>query len=302
MTPLRQRMINDLRIRNYSPRTIKHYVRQVAAFARYFGKSPDQLGPAHVRGFQMYLIEEKQLSWSGFNIAVCALRFFYRVTLKKDWMIEHLPYGKRPKTLPVVLSKDEVMRLFAAIPNLNYRIILMTAYSAGLRLSEVARLRVGDIDCERMLIRVREGKGRKDRYVPLSAALLEVLGGRAKLARPTDWLFPGERAGHYISPRTVARTCTTAARAAGIRKQVSMHTLRHCFATHLLESGIDIRTIQKLLGHKRLDTTTIYTHVTEAKIRSTPSPLDLLAIDSLIPDGNLPTQATDAPAEPKPDQ
>jgi integrase/recombinase XerD len=153
MTPLRQRMMEDMRIRNYSPRTIKHYVSQVAAFAKHFGKSPDQLGPAHVRGFQMYLIEEKKISWSAFNIAVCALRFFYRVTLKKDWMIEHLPYGKRPKTLPTVLSKEEVLRLFAAMPNHTYRVVLMTAYSAGLRLSEVVHLRVEDIDSSRMLIR-----------------------------------------------------------------------------------------------------------------------------------------------------
>lgn len=276
MTPLRQRMIQDMRIRNYSPKTIKHYVSHVAAFARHFGKSPDRLGPPHIRGYQVYLIEEKKCSWSNFNIAVCALRFFYRVTLKKDWMVEHLPYGRRPKTLPVVLSREEVTRLFAAMPKRNYRIILMTAYSAGLRISEVVRLRVEDIDPGRMLIRVRQGKGRKDRYVPLSATLLEVLGGCAKLAGPQEWLFPGQRAGHYICTRSVGRACKAAARAAGLRKPVSMHTLRHSFATHLLESGIDIRTIQKLLGHVKLETTTIYTHVTENQIRSTPSPLDLL--------------------------
>jgi integrase/recombinase XerD len=277
MTPLRQRMIEDMKIRNYSPRTIKHYVAQVAAFAKYFGKSPDLLGPAHVRGYQIYLIEERKLSWSSFNIAVCALRFLYRVTLKKDWMIEHLPYGKRPKVLPTVLSREEVLRLFAAMPRLNYRVMLMTAYSAGLRVSEVAKLKVDDLDRDRMLIRVRQGKGRKDRYVPLSQALLEVLGGYAAIAQPSDWLFPGYRPEHYLSPRTLGRACIEAARAAGLRKHVTMHTLRHSFATHLLESGIDIRTIQKLLGHKRLETTTIYTHVTEARIRSTPSPLDLLA-------------------------
>ena len=301
MTPLRQRMIEDLRVRNYSPKTVRNYVAHVAAFARYFGKSPDQLGPAHIRGFQVYMIEEKKISWSSFNIAVCALRFFYRVTLKKDWMIEHLPYSKVPKTLPVVLSKDEVTRLFAAMPNLNYRIILMAAYSAGLRISEVARLRVEDIDRERMLIRVRQGKGQKDRYVPLSVTLLDVLGGCAKLAQPQDWLFPGWRAGQYISTRTVGRACTAAAKAAGLQKRVSMHTLRHCFATHLLESGIDIRTIQKLLGHAHLGTTTRYTHVTEAKIRSTPSPLDLLAVDVLAKPEREPqhTAAADAPIKPE---
>lgn len=276
MTPLRQKMIEDMRVRNYSPRTIKNYVGAVAAFARYFRKSPEELGPEHVRGYQLYMIDEKHYSWSHFNNAVCAIRFFYRVTLEKDWMIKHLPYGKRPKTLPVVLSREEVLRLFEAIPQLHYRIMLMTAYSAGLRVSEVARLRVGDIDRERMLIRVRQGKGKKDRYVPLSPTLLEVLGGCAKLAEPTAWLFPGYRAGHYISPRTVERACTKAASAAGLPKRIAMHTLRHSFATHLLEAGIDLRTIQMLLGHKRLETTSIYTHVTETRLRSVTSPLDLL--------------------------
>jgi integrase/recombinase XerD len=304
MTPLRQRMIEDMRIRNYSPKTIKDYVNHVAAFAKHFGKSPDQLGPAHIHGYQVHLINERKTSWSSFNNAVCALRLFYRMTLKKDWMIKHLPYGKRPKTLPVVLSKEEVLRLFAAMHKLNHRIILMTAYSAGLRVSEVARLRVEDIDCGQMLIRVRQGKGQKDRYVMLSATLLEVLGGYAKLAQPTDWLFPGERAGHYISPRTLNRACQAAAEAAGIQKRITMHTLRHCFATHLLESGIDIRTIQKLLGHAKLETTSRYTHVSNAKIRSTPSPLDLLATNGLTKPEMEPsqnTEAADAPIEPQPE-
>ncbi len=321
MTPLRQRMIEDMRIRNYSPKTIKDYVNHVAAFAKYFGKSPDQLGPAHIHSYQVHLINERKLSWSTFNNGVCALRLFYRMTLKKDWIIKHLPYGKRPKTLPVVLSKEEVLRLFAAMHKHNHRIILMAAYSAGLRVSEVARLRVEDIDCGQMLIRVRQGKGQKDRYVMLSPTLLDVLGGCAKLAQPTDWLFPGERAGHYISPRTLNRACQAAAKAAGIQKRITMHTLRHCFATHLLESGIDIRTIQKLLGHAKLETTSRYTHVSDAKIRSTPSPLDLLATGGLAKPGTEPTQntqatetptksetestqntqAADAPAEPKPE-
>jgi site-specific recombinase XerD len=170
--------------------------------------------------------------------------------------------------------------------------------------SEVARLRVEDIDCGQMLIRVRQGKGQKDRYVMLSATLLEVLGGYAKLAQSTDWLFPGERAGHYISPRTLNRACKAAAKAAGIQKRITMHTLRHCFATHLLESGIDIRTIQKLLGHAKLETTSRYTHVSTAKIRSTPSPLDLLATDGLAKPEMEPSQNTPAAgalAEPKPE-
>jgi len=321
MTPLRQRMIEDMQIRNYSPKTIKDYVNHVAAFAKYFGKSPDQLGPAHIHGYQLHLINERKLSWSTFNNGVCALRLFYRMTLKKDWIIKHLPYGKRPKTLPAVLSKEEVLRLFAAMPKLHYRIMLMTAYSAGLRVSEVAQLRADDIDCGQMLIRVRQGKGQKDRFVMLSATLLEVLGGYAKMAQPGNWLFPGARAGHYVCHRTLNRVCQAAAKAAGIQKRITMHTLRHSFATHLLESGIDIRTIQKLLGHAKLETTSRYTHVSNAKIRSTPSPLDLLATGGLAKPEIEPTQntqvadapakseaeptqstqAADAPAEPKPE-
>lgn len=296
MTPLRQRMIEDLKVRNYSPRTIKHYTGHVAAFARYYGKSPDQLGPGHIRGYQVYLINERKVSWSSFNNAVCALRFFYRVTLKKDWMIEHLPYGKRPKRLPVVLSQEEVQRLFAAMPNLTYRVILMTAYSAGLRVSEVARLKVEDLDRARRLIRVCQGKGRKDRYVPLADVLLDVLGGYAKIGEPAQWLFPGQNPGHYLSTRTIGRACIYAGRAAGIPKHVTMHTLRHSFATHLLENGTDLCTIQKLLGHARLDTTTIYTHVTEARIRSTKSPLDLLPpVESPPRDGSNPADEPKAP-------
>jgi integrase/recombinase XerD len=314
MTPLRQRMIEDMRIRNYSPKTITEYVGQVATFARHFGKSPDQLGPAHIRSFQLYLIDERRVSWSTFNIAVCALRFFYRVSLKRNWIIEHLPYGKRPKTLPTVLSKEEVLRLFAAEPNLDYRVLLMTAYSAGLRRAELVRLRVEDIDRQRMVICVRQGKGRKDRYVPLSRTLLDALGDSARLGQPKDWLFPGRRPGQYLSPRTAACICTRAATAAGLSKHVSLHTLRHSFATHLLEAGIDVRRIQVLLGHAKLHTTAIYTHVSQDRIRATPSPLDLLVTDGpakpeMDPSQN--TQAADAlakptepviPAEPKPNE
>ena len=313
MTPLRQRMIEDMRIRNYAPATITQYVNQVAAFARYFGKSPDQLGPAHIRGFQLYLIDEKHVDWSTFNTAVCALRFFYCVSLKKDWMIKHLPYGKKPKRLPTVLSKEEVLRLFAATPNMSHRILLMTAYSAGLRSSELRCLRVEDLDQQRMLICVRQGKGRKDRYVPLSQTLWQALVGYAKLSQPKDWLFPGTRPGRYIGSRTVGRICAQAAQAAGISKHVSLHTLRHSFATHHLEAGTDVRTIQILLGHAKLATTAIYTHVSDEKLRATPSPLDLLLGDEPAkpsqpmpladavakPEPSQPTPAADAPAEPK---
>ena len=279
MTDLRQRMIHDMKIRNYSPKTITNYVAQVASFAKYYSRSPDLLGPEHIRGYQVYLIEEKHASWSHFNITVCALRFFYKVTLDKDWMIKHLPYGKKPKKLPVVLSRKEMRRFLDRLPQWSHRVILMTTYSAGLRVSEVAKLQVDDVDSSRMLIRIRSGKGQKDRYVPLSKTLREVLRAYWTVARPTKWLFAGRQLDHYISTRTIERACQRAAREAGIRKRVTPHILRHSFATHLLENGTDICTIQKLLGHQNLKTTALYTHVSQAKIQSTTSPLDLLESD-----------------------
>ena len=276
MSRLRERMIQDMRVRNYSPRTIQTYVSNVRFFSEFFGKSPEQLGLEHIRAYQVHLVENKRIGWSTFNTAVCALRFFYKVTLGKDWMIKHLPYAKRPKTLPVVLSSGEMRRFLECLPHSMYRVILMTIYSAGLRVSEAAKLEVDDVDSARMLIRVRGGKGRKDRYVPLAKSLLEILRAYWKVVKPTKWLFPGQTPDHYISPRTLRRACRLATHKAGLRKRVTPHTLRHSFATHLLESGTDIRTIQKLLGHKKLETTTIYTHVTESHIRATQSPLDLL--------------------------
>ena len=193
MTDLRQRMIHDMQIRNYAPKTIKLYVAQVASFAKYYGRSPEKLGPEHIRGYQVHLIEEKHASWSHFNITVCALRFFYKVTLGKGWMIKHLPYGKMPKKLPVVLGWEEMRRFLDCLPQWSHRIVLMTTYSAGLRVSEVAKLQVDDVDSARMLIRIQAGKGQKDRYVPLSKTLLEVLRAYWKVARPTKWLFPGRQ-------------------------------------------------------------------------------------------------------------
>jgi site-specific recombinase XerD len=276
MTDLRQRMIHDMKIRNYAPKTITNYVTQVASFAKYFSRSPDRLGPEHIRGYQIYLIEEKHASWSHFNITVCALRFFYKVTLGKGYMIKHLHYGKKPKKLPVVLSREEMKRFLDGLPQWSHRVILMTTYSAGLRVSEVAKLQVDDVDSSRMLIRIQNGKGQKDRYVPLSKTLLEILRAYWTVARPKKWLFAGQRPDRYISTRTIERACQRAARAAGIRKHVTPHILRHSFATHLLENGTDIRTIQKLLGHQSIKTTVIYTHVSQATIQSTTSPLDLL--------------------------
>jgi site-specific recombinase XerD len=276
MTPLRQRMIEDMRLRNYAPRTVEVYIERVAAFARYFGKSPEHLDAADVRAYLLFLIQEKNASWSYYGQAICALRFLYRVTLGKDWVVEGVVSPKKEKKLPVVLSPAEVTQFFQGITALKPRALLMTAYAAGLRISEVIGLRVADIDSKRMVIRVRQGKGRKDRDVMLSPRLLAVLREYWKVARPTDWLFPGDVPGHPITDGAVHRICVRAAHAAGLGKHVTVHTLRHSFATHLLEGGTDLRTIQVLLGHRSLGTTAVYTHVTAATLGAAQSPLDRL--------------------------
>jgi site-specific recombinase XerD len=275
MTPLRQRLLDDLRLRNYSPRTIDVYVRAVARFARHFGRSPDRLGPEHVRQYQLHLLEQRA-SWSRFNQAVCALRFFYAVTLRRPGALVLLPYGKKPKPLPAVLSPDEVRRLFEAVRDPRDRMILQTAYAAGLRVSEVVRLKVGDLDSRRMVVHVRHGKGRKDRLVPLSPVLLDRLRHYWRQHRPREWLFPGQAAGRHLSTGQVQRLCRRAVRAAGIGKKATMHTLRHSYATHLLEQGTDLATLQKLLGHNQLSTTVRYTHVGQSLLQRALSPLDTL--------------------------
>ena len=277
MTPLRQRMIEDLKIRNYAPRTIKVYVERVAQFAQYFGQSPDQLGPEHIRAFQVFLIETKNASWTKVNQTVCALRFFYRVCLGKTWMIEHIPFAKQPKKLPVVLSQEEVTALFEAVGNLKHRTLLMTLYATGLRLSEALALQLQDIDSARRLLRVRQGKGAKDRYVPLSETLLGQLRHYWRFYRPGHWLFPATDPRRALTASTVQRVCAKAARKAGLRKRVTPHTLRHSFATHHLEAGTNLKTIQVLLGHRRLNTTSIYLHVAAQAPGHSPEALDLLA-------------------------
>jgi site-specific recombinase XerD len=276
MTELRQKMLEDLKLRNYSPNTIEVYIRCVARFARYFGASPDRLGPEHIRKYQLFLVQQKKLSWSLFNQNVCALRFFYHHTLHKDWMIEHIPYPRHEQKLPVVLSPSEVAALFQVIQNLKHRAILMTIYATGLRVSEVTNLRVTDIDSQRQLIRVRQGKGHKDRYVMLSPKLLDLLRAYWKSYRPTPWLFAGESPERPFTRESVLRICKQAGEAAHLSKRVSPHTLRHCFATHLLEDATDLRRIQILMGHRNLKTTSKYLHVSNATLRSTVSPLDRL--------------------------
>jgi integrase/recombinase XerD len=276
MTPLRQRMLEDMQLRNLSPHTQEAYVRAVAKFAQYFGKSPEVLGPPEIRAY-LLAQTQRRVSWSLFNQIRCALRFLYCVTLKRDWPPEEIVCAKTPKRLPVILSRAEVAQFLAAIPRRMYRTLFMILYAAGLRVSEVVALRVTDIDSKRMVIRVCQGKGRKDRYVMLSPRLLEALREYWKEYRPTELLFFAGQRAQPLDRRNVANDCRRIARRAGLKKRVTPHVLRHTFATHLLEAGTDIRTIQALLGHRSLRTTALYTYVSMAKVTGTSSPLDLLA-------------------------
>src|SRR6059058_4687460 len=240
-----------------------------------FGCSPDRLDLEKVRAFQVYLVANG-ISWPALNQTVCALRFFYGVTLGHGEIPERIPYAREPRKLPVVLSADEVVRFLEAIPSLKTRTALTTAYAAGLRASEAVGLKIADIDSSRMVIRVEHGKGGKDRYVMLSAQLLRILRAYWRLAKPAAWLFPGRQGDRPVSTATLQAACRVAAREAELGKPVTVHTLRHSFATHLLEAGTDIRIIQVLLGHGRLATTAIYTRVATNVIAGTPSPLDRL--------------------------
>lgn len=279
MTLLRERMAEDLRIRNYSPRTVECYVSMMARFAREFGKPPGQLGPAEIRAFQVRLIESKA-SWTQFNQAVCALRFFYRVTLPRDFAVEHIPFAKTKKKLPTVLSVDEVRRLLGAVTNLKHKAVLSLIYATGARLSEATHLQVGDIDGARMTVHIRCGKGGKPRVVPMSAALRELLRAYWLVERPCGYLFPGVTPDRPLHDNSVQKVCARARLRARIDKPASVHTLRHSYATHLLELGVDLRTIQKLLGHSSLSTTAIYVHVTGRLLDAANKAIDLLAIPS----------------------
>lgn len=276
MTPLRQRMIEDMELRHLTSGTIEAYIRRVAAFARHYGRSPEALGYEDVRSYLVHLVQQEHVCWSVYNQSLCALRFLYTVTLGREGVVERIRYPRREKRFPVVLSLEEVSRLFAATSDVKHRALLMTTYAAGLRASEVVALRVADIDSQRMLLHVRQGKGRKDRSVMLSPRLLAELRHYWKVVRPVDWLFPGQIAGRPLDRNSVYRICVRGGRAAGLKKRVTVHTLRHSFATHLLEGGTDIRIIQALLGHRHLKTTTIYTQVSPTLIGATTSPLDRL--------------------------
>ena len=277
MTPLRRRFIDDLRLRNKSPRTIETYVLRVVQFAKHFGRSPEQLGPDELRAYQQHLLERK-VSWSMFNQSVCALRFLYNVTLGRPHLIVHLPFAKRPRLLPTVLSPEEVMRfLEAALPGRD-RTLLDVAYSCGLRLKELLGVQVADLDSARMVLHIRHGKGQKERLVPLSRRLLEALRGYWRVQRPATWLFPGAKPGLALTGGAVQRLCQRTAKRAGLTKRIHPHTLRHSFATHLLEAGVDLLSVQALLGHSHFNTTAKYLHVSMRRLQQLPALLEGLVV------------------------
>src|SRR5215470_3228714 len=290
MTRLRKLMLEELQRRNFSEHTIRYYIRTVEDFARRFNRPPDRLGPRHIREYQAELFQNRKLSPGTVTNRLAALRFFYIKTLKKAWSIAETPYPRKTHRLPTILSQEEVARLIHAARTPFHRTLLMTLYATGLRCAELTRLKTNDVDSQRMVIRVRGGKWGKDRDVMLSSKLLEELRKHWRRLRvrrkPSDWLFPGNRwhtADHPIDTKTPRYVCQQAAKRAGLKKAVHPHTLRHCFATHLLEAGTDLRTIQILLGHHDLKETTVYLHLSERHLKATASPLDSLQLKSESP-------------------
>ncbi len=278
MTPLRQRFIEDMHLRGLAPTTQRSYVHYVAEFAKFYQTSPERLDLEAIRQYELYLLHERKLAPESINCFVSAVQFLYQVTLEMPWGKACFPRVRRAKKLPVVLSPEQVAKFLESVASLKHRAALMICYGAGLRISEAVSLKVADIDSERMLIRVREGKGRKDRYAMLSPRLLAVLRAYWRAARPKDFLFPSWREGRHMTSGALAGACRLAARKSGIEKHITAHTLRHSFATHLLENGTDTRVIQALLGHSRIDTTARYTAVSAHVVAGTPSPLDSLAL------------------------
>ena len=291
ISPLRQRMIEDMTARHFAEKAQTDYIRYVKSFAAFLGRSPDTASAEDLRLFQQHMTKT-HVSPGVINATVVALRFFFKVTLERDDLIRRLTLVSEPRRVPIVLSPEEVARLLTAAPGVKYRAALGVAYGAGLRVSEVVALKVTDIDRERMLLRVEQGKGQKDRFVMLSPQLLELLRDWRQVAQPRGWLFPGLDPVNPMSARQLCRAVSAAARAAGIAKRVSPHTLRHSFATHLLEQNVDIRVIQVLLGHAKLETTALYTRVAVNTIRDVTSPLERLSLNlAKIPAGS--------PAEPE---
>ena len=281
MTPLRKRMIEDMQLRNLHPHTQANYVHHVLGFAKYFGLSPEVLDLEAIRQYQLYLLNERKLSPETINQCISAIKFLYLTTLEMPWTDEYFPRIRRAHKLPVVLSQEEVLAFFDHIPSLKYRAALMLCYGAGLRISEALALRVSDIDSKRGLLRIEQGKGAKDRYAMLSPRLLDVLRRYYRTTRPpaatlNDYLFPSWRKDRHLSTTSLSLACREAAARAGISRRVTVHTLRHSFATHLLENGAEMRVIQVLLGHSRIETTARYASVSPRVVAATVSPLDKL--------------------------
>jgi site-specific recombinase XerD len=274
MGKLRDQMEMDMRLRRFSPKTITCYLACMKGVAKHFRKSPAELGDEEIRAYLHYLMEERKASQSVLVQTYSALKFFFENTLQKQWNAIRIPRCKQRRKLPGVLTREEVESILSATKNLKHRAILMTLYSAGLRIGEVTRLKVSDIESGRMMIRVNEGKGLKDRYTLLGERNLEMLRRYWKAYRPLEWLFPGRNASDPVSISAIQRVFKTSLAKAGIKKKASVHTLRHCFATHLLESGTDLYYIQRLLGHKSAGTTSVYLHITGKDIGKIKSPID----------------------------
>ena len=274
MTQLRQEFVSSLRLRNYSPKTIKQYVLCVSHFAAHFGKCPKELGPAEIKQYLLYLIDEKKCSWSHYRQAVCGLRFLYTKVLEHDWMAEHIPFPRRERHLPSFLTPEEAKLVIESVEHPKHRMMLETLYATGVRCGELVRLRVEDIDSRRNVIMVRNGKGQKERLTLLGEELLGKLRNYYRQYRPKEWLFEGKD-GH-AREAVPQKACNRAEQESGVGKRVTPHVLRHSFATALLEQGVDLITISNLLGHSRIQTTELYTHVTLKKLQSTTSPLCML--------------------------
>jgi integrase/recombinase XerD len=285
VTHLRKMMLEEIQRRNYSHRTAKTYVRIVHDFANHFHCPPNRLGPEHIRQYQAHLFQAKKLSPATVSQYASALRFFFVKTLRRHFLAEHIPFPKQRRRLPAVLSPEEVARLINSASNLYHRTLLMTLYSTGIRRAELCRLQVSDVDSQRMMIRIQQGKGSRDREVPLSPKLLETLRVYWRWMKPRSFLFPGTvkgwRADVPITPNIVWLACREAAQVAGITKHISPHTLRHSYASHLLEAGADLRTIQVLLGHSRLEHTLVYLHLSPKHLQAVTNPMDRLEVSSL---------------------
>lgn len=276
MTPLRRRMLEDMQIRNLAPSTQETYIRQVARFAKYSGACPSKLGPREIRAYQLHLVKERNAAPGVLIQVVAALRFLYGRTLRRSWTVEAIPYPKKSKRLPAVLSRDEVATFLGAVKNVKHRALLMTVYGCGLRVGEVVRLQVADVDSKRMLLHVRYGKGGRERWVPLASMLLDALRAYWEAHRPKRWLFPGRQPDQPMITASVRWACRAVLRDLPALPRITPHGLRHSYATHLLEDGIDLRTIQVMLGHSCVRTTAVYTHVSERRLHEAPSPLDSL--------------------------